>query len=171
MDWFRSGKAQSTRTSAPSSPNVTAIKLLIDKAANDSLQEPHWGVNMHLCDLVSSSKDRGEVLRCLVPKIQGSSKEQLYSLILLETLGKNVQGLWGDIISEGILVEVAKVAKGPLPSTRSKVALEHNLATPEHVACLGLLVLAMGRLWKYSKPGELLVNCNSGQSIGAHMRS
>ncbi|ONK79616.1 uncharacterized protein A4U43_C01F8180 [Asparagus officinalis] len=88
---------------------------MVDEATADSLEEPNWGLNLRICNLLNSEEFDGmEVVRAIKKKISSSNDvSQRLSLDLLETCAMNCDKVFSEVASEKVLDEMVKMIENP----------------------------------------------------------
>lgn len=84
---------------------------MVDEATAESLEEPNWGLNLRICNLLNSEEfDGSEVVRSIKKKISGKSPiSQRLSLDLLEACATNCEKVFSAVASEKVLEEMVKM--------------------------------------------------------------
>ncbi|KAH7669822.1 ENTH/VHS domain-containing protein [Dioscorea alata] len=79
------------------------------------LEEPNWGLNLKICNLLNSDEFNGsEVVRAIKKKIAGKNvKSQRLSLELLETCAMNCDKVFSEVASEKLLDEMVLMFDNP----------------------------------------------------------
>ena len=93
------------------------VKLLVDRATDETLVEPEWALNMALCDCVNATPDVCEdVVRFLQQRLQiREPKVALLALILTETLVKNgPRALHAQVGTKRFLEDIVALVDGSL---------------------------------------------------------
>lgn len=88
---------------------------MVDEATSESLEEPNWGLNLRICNLLNSEEfDGSEVVRTIKKKISGRSPiSQRLSLDLLEACAMNCEKVFSAVASEKVLEEIVKMIDNP----------------------------------------------------------
>lgn len=88
---------------------------MVDEATSESLEEPNWGLNLRICNLLNSEEfDGTEVIRAIKKKISGNNPvSQRLSLDLLETCAMNCEKVFSEVASEKVLDEMVKMIDNP----------------------------------------------------------
>lgn len=88
---------------------------MVDEATSETLEEPNWGLNLRICNLLNSEEFDGmEVVRAIKKKISSSNDvSQRLSLDLLETCAMNCDKVFSEVASEKVLDEMVKMIENP----------------------------------------------------------
>lgn len=88
---------------------------MVEEATSENLEEPNWGLNLRICNLLNSEEfDGTEVVRAIKKKITSKSTVgQRHSLDLLETCAMNCVKVFSVVASEKVLDEMMKMIDNP----------------------------------------------------------
>lgn len=88
---------------------------MVDEATAESLEEPNWGMNLRICNMLNSEEfDGTEVVRAIKKKIVGNNPvSQRLSLDLLETCAMNCEKVFSEVASEKVLDDMVKMIDNP----------------------------------------------------------
>lgn len=88
---------------------------MVEEATSENLEEPNWGLNLRICNLLNSEElDGSEVARTIKKKISGKSPiGQRLSLDLLEVCAMNCEKVFSEVASEKVLEEMVKMIDNP----------------------------------------------------------
>lgn len=88
---------------------------MVDDATSENLEEPNWGLNLKICNLLNSDEFNGsEVVRAIKKKIAAKNvKSQRLSLELLETCAVNCDKVFSEVASEKLLDEMVLMIDNP----------------------------------------------------------
>ncbi|KAI0510189.1 hypothetical protein KFK09_010789 [Dendrobium nobile] len=88
---------------------------MVEEATSESLEEPNWGLNLRICNLLNSEEfDGSEVVRIIKKKISGKSPiGQRLSFDLLEACAMNCEKVFSEVASEKVLEEMVKMIDNP----------------------------------------------------------
>lgn len=88
---------------------------MVDEATADSLDEPNWGMNLRICNLINSEEfDGSEVVRAIKKRIScKNAMSQRLSLDLLETCAMNCDKVFSEVASEKVLEEMVRMINNP----------------------------------------------------------
>ncbi|XP_020581635.1 TOM1-like protein 2 isoform X2 [Phalaenopsis equestris] len=88
---------------------------MVEDATSEGLEEPNWGLNLRICNLINSEEfDGSEVVRTIKKKISGKSPiAQRLSLELLEACAMNCEKVFSEVASEKVLEEMVKMIDNP----------------------------------------------------------
>lgn len=84
---------------------------LVSDATSESLDEPNWGIILHVCDLVNAEKVQTcEAVRAIKKRVMmRSPRGQYLALVLLEALVKNCDKGFFEVATERVLDEMVKI--------------------------------------------------------------
>eukprot|EP00245_Coleochaete_scutata_P012751 TRINITY_DN498_c0_g1_i2.p1 TRINITY_DN498_c0_g1~~TRINITY_DN498_c0_g1_i2.p1 ORF type:complete len:731 (-),score=172.02 TRINITY_DN498_c0_g1_i2:819-3011(-) len=94
------------------SPAMTTTTALVEKATNDLLIGPDWGMNMDLCDIINGDPEQAkDVVKALTRRVKNKNPAiQLLALTVLETAMKNCgEPFHMQVAQKDLLPEMVKI--------------------------------------------------------------
>ncbi|GER46783.1 target of Myb protein 1 [Striga asiatica] len=94
-------------------PNQT--DKLVEEATAETLSEPDWATNLELCDMINHDRINSvELIRSIKKRIMlKSARVQYLALVLLETVVKNCEKAFSEVVAERVLDEMVKLIDDP----------------------------------------------------------
>ena len=88
---------------------------MVEEATSDTLEEPNWGLNLRICNLLNSEEfDGSEVVKAIKKKISSDNAvSQRLSLDLLEACAMNCEKVFSEVASEKVLDDMVRMIDNP----------------------------------------------------------